>query len=63
MMDYGFAARVLVLATLAVWLVADVWLYARGGGRSTISTWVTRQHRRWPWVSFGLGLLMGHWLF
>jgi hypothetical protein len=55
------AATVLVLGTLGIWLVLDLWLYY--SGRKTVSQVFWRWSRVSAAVVFAAGLLVGHWFF
>ena len=54
--------QILVLATIAIWIIYDLATVGTYGVDPTISRVVLRWHQDHPWVAFGLGVLTGHWL-
>lgn len=55
--------ELLILATIAVWVLWDVIALKRGGVEATESRIIYRWASRYPGFVFAVGCLMGHFFF
>jgi hypothetical protein len=55
--------HVFILASVVLWAAFDLIALATGGVGSTISRVILAWHWRYPWVSFVVGILIGHLFF
>lgn len=51
---------VVLIATVAIWIVFDIWIYYRAGYNETISAKIYTKSIKWPFIMFFGGLLAGH---
>ena len=54
---------VVLIATVAIWIVFDVWIYFRAGYNETISAKIYFAGRKWAWLPFAAGALCGHFFW
>lgn len=55
--------KLLILATILVWIAYDIFTLERSGVETTISRVILGWHEGHPWVSFVAGVLVGHFFF
>lgn len=53
----------LILVTVVVALIYDLYAYRKSGGSAIISNWVRVMSRDWPIIPFLLGVLCGHFFW
>ena len=54
---------IVVLASIFILVLYDVWAYMRGGTEGTISWWIYSQSFEHPMIPFGVGVLCGHFFW
>jgi hypothetical protein len=62
-MTYVKYTRLLILATVLIWIGFDVWVIVKGGTEASISHQITTWSYDYPTFTFAVGYLMGHLFF
>lgn len=55
--------KLLILGTILVWVLWDIYVYHSGGNPATESATLIRWTHQYPGFTFSLGILMGHIIF
>jgi hypothetical protein len=55
--------ELLILATVVIWVVYDIWIYVTKGDAWTESATIQKWAYRIPGIALLLGILMGHFFF
>ena len=62
-MDYKKITGIFIIATVAIGIAYDFWVYQQAGTEGTISWWIYEASHKHPSIPFGFGYLCGHFFW
>ena len=61
--DLSMITSVFLIATVAIWIAFDVWIYFRSGYNETISAKIYFAGIKYPFIPLAVGCLLGHFFW